>query len=207
MDFFSYEGPPSRLRIEHPEHLYGLTPTTFYKYFYDAYILKKTLTKVDWSTVFDSKDYAFDHDKYAAGRIDKKPSYQKIVNSYFTPKYTTSYCGDKYDQESKESFRQNVVRIAREHPDTMFYLYFSPSSILDWLTRDNLGYLQTLLEFRSFVAEQCQPLKNVRLYDFQAEKSITHNLNIYFDITHYDKSINELIISEIHADSHRTNPE
>ncbi|MBT3199414.1 MAG: hypothetical protein HN350_05815 [Phycisphaerales bacterium] len=207
LDLFAYAGPPDRLRTEYPHYLYQLTPSTFYKYFYDGYILKKTLTKIDWLTAFDSKTYAFDHDVFAADKITKKPSRRKLVGSFFNPDYNRTYCYVNFIRDSKENFRRNVVRIALKNPDTKFYFHFIPSSILDWVTRDRHGDLPQLFELRSFIAEECSKLENVRLYDFQADEDITHNLDIYFDISHYDPTINDLIISKIHADSHRTNPE
>ena len=207
VDLFAFTGATSKLRPEQPEYLYGLGPTTFYKYFYDAYILKKTLTKTDWSSVFDSKQYAFDHDLFAADNKRKTSSRKKLVESYSNPNFNGSFYYRTFLQDSRINFRHNVVRIAREHPDTIFHLYLSPSSILDWLIRDGNGDLENLLELRTFIAEECQNLKNVRLYDFQSDKSITHNLDTYFDITHYDRSINALIISNIHAGRNITNPE
>jgi len=206
-DFFCYAGKPSRLRTDNPEHLYGLGPTTFYKYFYDAYILKKTLTKTDSSTLYDSEEYAFDHDRFAAEDSSKKPSRQQLFGSYFDSRFRASYCTRRYNRESKESFRQNVMDLARKHPDTTFNLYFSPSSILDWIVRERLGDLDKLMEFRSFAASECEKLDNVRLHDFQADTSITHDFDMYFDITHYDSSINDKIIRGIHAGTHLTNPD
>ncbi|MDP6633757.1 MAG: hypothetical protein QGG42_02575 [Phycisphaerae bacterium] len=207
VDFFSYAGAPDRLRTDHPEHLYGLTPGSFYKYFYDAYTVKKIITKTNWSTAFDSKEYSFDHDRFASYAHRKKPSRAKAIRSYFNSNYSASYCGQAYDTESKTSFRQNVVPVVGEHPDTKFNLYFSPGSILDWLVREKHGDLEKLLAFRLFVAEECQKLDNVELFDFQADKTITHNLDIYYDITHFDQTISEQIVSAIRSGRYKTDPE
>lgn len=207
IDSFAYAGQPSRLRTQLPSHLYKLNPRNFYKYFYDGYTIKKILTKTDWTTVFDSKKYTFDHDRFAYNGDKKKPSYQRTVNTFYDSNYSASYCDDSYSKESKESFRQNVIDLAKQHTNTVFNLYFSPSSILDWLIREKNGDLDDILKFRSFVTDQCMGLDNVNIFDFQADKNITHNLNIYYDITHYDETINELIIKEIHSGNYKTDPQ
>ncbi|MDP6044035.1 MAG: hypothetical protein QGG25_00385 [Phycisphaerae bacterium] len=207
VDFFSYAGAPDRLRTGHPDHLYRMTPSNFYKYFYDAYTLKKIITKTDWSSVFDSEEYSFDHDRFASYAHRKKPSRAKAIRSYFNSNYSASYCGDAYDAESKVSFRENVVKIIAANPKTKFNLYFSPGSILDWLVREKHGDIDKLLAFRLFVAGECQRLDNVELFDFQADAKITHNFDLYYDVTHFDQTISEHIVSSIHSGLYKTDPD
>jgi hypothetical protein len=208
VDFFSFAGEPLRFRREQPLHLYeGLNLKNAYLYFYDAYIIKKILTKTNWATVFDSKEYVFDHDRFSSFADRKVASYDNAVKSFFDGNFRASFITDDFPDQSKKSFVYNVSRIARENPETEFHLFLSPYSILNWIGYDESGDLEKILEFRLFIAEECDRFGNMNLFDFQFNKTITHDLEHYYDISHYDQSINSWIINAIHSDKYRTDLE
>jgi len=46
--------------------------------------------------------------------------------------------------------------------------------------------------------------KNVKVYDLQVAKEITHNLDNYTDLSHYSGDINKWIIQQIKNDNYLT---
>jgi hypothetical protein len=46
-------------------------------------------------------------------------------------------------------------------------------------------------------------MSNVKLYDFQIAKKITHNLSNYHDLDHYHQNINKWILEEIKKNNFR----
>ena len=207
VDFFPYAGEPDRLRRDYPDYLYNFNITNFYKYFYDGYIVKKVLTKTKWNTFFDDKKHKFDMDIFCYNGHKKTPSKIKVIQTFFNSNYTSSDSSETYLQEARLSFKENFIDNAIKHPNTEFRLFFTPISILDWVRNDNQGNLDAFLEFRKFIAEKCDNLPNVKLYDFQWEVKITHTLENYYDITHYGEEINRYIIDNLNDSKYQVDLE
>jgi hypothetical protein len=51
-------------------------------------------------------------------------------------------------------------------------------------------YLEDYIKFKRYVYNVMKKYENIKLYDFQYEKEITHNLANYKDTTHYHQKIN-----------------
>ena len=97
----------------------------------------------------------------------------------------------------RASFEHNLLPLFRSHPETEFDLVWPPYSILVWVDfaqRDQLG---VTLEFKRYVFEATRGLANVRITDVQAERAITHDLDRYTDLYHFDPAINELLVAAV----------
>lgn len=82
-----------------------------------------------------------------------------------------------------------------KYPKKIFIFYLPPFSILFYTKSD----LKDQLIFRDEIARRLLQYPNVRLYDFQTAQEITHNLDIYSDLTHYNARTNNWIIRQIAA--------
>ena len=94
----------------------------------------------------------------------------------------------------RASFNHNLLPLLRSHPETEFDLVWPPYSILVWVDfaqRDQLG---VTFEFKRYVFEATRGLANVRIIDLQAERAITHDLDRYTDLYHFDPAINEWLV-------------
>ena len=78
-----------------------------------------------------------------------------------------------------------------------FKIFFPPYSILTWKSWEHHKYLQDMLEFKKYILRQSIKYKNVKLYDFQIAKEITHNLDNYKDISHYSGKMNRWMVQQI----------
>lgn len=77
------------------------------------------------------------------------------------------------------------------HPDTTFYIFVPPYSILWW---DNLyhdGDTLAYLNMEQFALNELLGYSNVSLYNFQNAKDIVFNLNNYTDTLHFSPEINK----------------
>jgi hypothetical protein len=70
-----------------------------------------------------------------------------------------------------------------------------------------LGNLTDYQEFKKYVYSATKELGNVRLYDFQVAKEITHDLANYRDLSHFHQRINTWMLEQIAADRYRVNAE
>ena len=94
----------------------------------------------------------------------------------------------------RASFGHNLLPLFQSHLETEFDLVWPPYSILVWVDFAQRDQVQVSLEFKRYVFEKTRELANVRVFDLQSEAVITHNLDKYDDIYHFDPTINELLI-------------
>jgi len=110
-------------------------------------------------------------------------------------------------QRELENIQQNVVQLAKENPDTIFYCYFSPYCILYW----DIGYCDGLLEkqveaFR-IATEELLECENIRLYSFFTKYEWTENLEEYRDLYHHSGKISSQILQQLATEEHRLTKE
>jgi hypothetical protein len=105
----------------------------------------------------------------------------------------------------RASFEHNLLPLFRSHPETEFDLVWPPYSILVWLDFAQRDQVQVSLDFKRYVFETTRELVNVRVFDLQSEAVITHDLDKYDDIYHFDPTINELLIESTCKGRNRVN--
>ena len=80
-----------------------------------------------------------------------------------------------------------------------------PYSILVWVDFAQRGQLDITLQFKRYVAETTRALSNVHLIDLQTERAITHDLDRYTDLYHFDPAVNEWLVESACKDRNRVN--
>jgi hypothetical protein len=87
----------------------------------------------------------------------------------------------------------NILPFVRENPDTQFYFFFPPYSILYWhnVMRENT-FEATMAQYH-YVAERLLEYDNVHLFYFQNMPEVT-DLNNYADYSHYKPNINRYMV-------------
>jgi hypothetical protein len=99
----------------------------------------------------------------------------------------------------RASFERNLLPLLRAHPRTQFDLVWPPYSILVWVDFAQRDQLDVSLAFKRYVYEATRDLPNVAIVDLQSERSITHDLDRYTDLYHFDPAINERLVEEVCA--------
>ncbi len=94
----------------------------------------------------------------------------------------------------RASFEHNLLPFLGSHPDTEFDLVWPPYSILVWLDFAQRDQVQVSLDFKRYVFEATRGLPNVRVLDLQGDAAITHDLDRYDDIYHFDPAVNERLV-------------
>ncbi|HEV8257379.1 MAG TPA: hypothetical protein VGR42_10420 [Casimicrobiaceae bacterium] len=105
----------------------------------------------------------------------------------------------------RASFDHNLLALFRSYPNTEFDLVWPPYSILVWIDFAQRGQLDVSLEFKRYVAEATRGLSNVDVIDLQAERSITHDLDRYTDLYHFDPVVNEWLVESACKGRNRVN--
>ena len=94
---------------------------------------------------------------------------------------------------TQDNLEKNILPFVEQHPETEFYFFFPPYSILYWhnLKQDNF-YDAAFAQYH-YVADRLLKYPNVRLFYFQNMEEVT-DLNNYADYSHYKPEINRYMV-------------
>jgi hypothetical protein len=95
----------------------------------------------------------------------------------------------------RASFEHNLMPLFREHPQTEFDVVWPPYSILVWLDFAQRDQLEVTFAFKRYVFDATRGLPNIRIVDLQAERAITHDLDRYTDLYHFDPKVNAWLVA------------
>jgi hypothetical protein len=103
----------------------------------------------------------------------------------------------------RASFDHNLLPLVRGHPAIEFDIVWPPYSILVWLDFAQRDQVQVSLDFKRYLFEATRGLPNVKIIDLQSERAITHDLDRYNDIYHFDPGVNEWLVDATCHDRNR----
>ena len=94
----------------------------------------------------------------------------------------------------RENIEQNVIALAKEHPEIEFYIYFSPYSIcfMDYWKLE--GKLERHFAAEKYIIELLLPYENIHLFSFNTEYDTICNLEYYRDVAHHNEDLNSQIL-------------
>ncbi|MFK4784363.1 hypothetical protein [Fusobacterium sp. MFO224] len=110
------------------------------------------------------------------------------------------YESEKIVEKSKEIYMNTLNKIVEDNPNTKFYIFYPPYSMITYLIESKEEKFYKDLEIKEFVEKNLLEYKNVELYDFQVASEITHNLDNYKDYSHYSPKINSLMLEYMFKD-------
>ena len=96
--------------------------------------------------------------------------------------------------------QQNIVALAKEHPETTFLYFFPPYSLAYWGGLKESGELGKYMSFIRATTGLMLECDNIHVYSFDLETDITENLDNYRDAGHYSPEINTWILDTIAAE-------
>lgn len=191
----------------YPSYLYNNNPFDDVQYLLNKTILFDYTLKVpeytaqgQTTTSFD--DYASWSDNFTYGAASA------ISSDVFSTTPPTPRPLTEEDRALIQgNLEQNVISLAREHPETTFYLFFSPFSIVYWGRLYNGGSISRMIDAEQFTIELLSQVPNIRLYSFNTNFALICNLDNYKDYEHYGEWINSWILEQLAADNYRLTPE
>lgn len=105
-----------------------------------------------------------------------------------------------FGAEEREMIDANVALLAQTaeaHPETEFYFFYPPYSLLWWDSVDREGRLAEYFYAAERAAAVLTACENVHLYSFLAEEDIVCNLDFYMDSMHFSADINYWIVEQL----------
>jgi hypothetical protein len=109
--------------------------------------------------------------------------------------------------ERQQVFENTIMRIAAEHPDTRFYLFFPPYSRLRYalLQQSSPEDFEAYLEVLRFVIATTSRYPNVMVFGFESESFLDDIAN-YKDTSHYHQRYNSAMLGWMKAGEHQLTP-
>ena len=199
MDVQAFSSSTEETKYPIPEHLYDTNPLNDITYWFNKDVLLNYVLK-PLMEPGDATDMA---EVYATWELFGFNRWV-LLQSYERPERSSeTYPRDHFIEAVSRNMDENICPIIENHPDTEFYIFFPPYSILHWYTYEQGNLLEPLMEEYRYVIGRLLEYDNVRLYYFQNEESIVCDLNRYTDAIHYDREVSLFIEESIAADAYR----
>jgi hypothetical protein len=205
-DFFSFTGSTTRLfngEGSLPFYLYDNNRLNDYRYLLsfdtfkfslDSFVLLKPAVMFDFNRMYQWQHALSESDFNGTNRIRE---WKNKVG--FNPDYHK----DEYSLVAmKANIDVNLIPLVQNHPETTFYIFYPPYSILAFKNMKEKGWLGTVEQFKYHLFIQLAHYPNVKIYDFQASKEVTCNLDNYKDLLHYHQRINKWMLEQMKNDNY-----
>lgn len=184
-----------RTHFNYPDYLYNSNPVDDVKYLWNINVISaigkcflSCLKKQHGITRFD--EYGNWMSNYTFGK-----SYALGGRSKFdTPLHIYEFT-EEDEKRTRENIMQNIVDIAHANPETQFYCFFPPYSIVDWGVRYESGTLDIRLKTEAITARLLSECENIHLFSFNSRTDWILDLNRYKDTAHYDEKMNSEMLN------------
>ncbi|MDT3701345.1 MAG: hypothetical protein RO469_18270 [Thermincola sp.] len=208
VDYFSMRGDPTRVRDEYgafPFYMYDNNPINDIKYLLNLDTSKQAFNILAVMSGLKPNENP-DLDTLNTWGNKENFSRQSVLKEWAKYKQTGPIAADEYEITNiKRNLDENLFSLIKNYPQTTFYLYYPPYSILQhrYYFDKNPVLFENELTMNKYIFGQVGKLPNVKIYNFQQENRITFNLDNYKDLAHHTPKINEWIIDQISKNSYR----
>jgi hypothetical protein len=188
-------GPPS----DFPKYMYDDSVANDIRYLFNSYTVEVFYKNILGNIKGDEGRRDVES-LYKFGENFPKENLDRIANSLQqVPIIPQLPENEKYETMIK-SFKENVIPLVKNHPDTKFTFFFAPYPVYNHVMfyKKHPDYLTERIKFKKQVYTLLSQYPNAEFYDFQDEKKITYNISNYMaDGVHYYDFINNWIIDYI----------
>lgn len=198
LDLFALDGDPDSDFVDEsmPLYLYDHNPFNDIRYLLNRdvlfedipYLLAMTAAGYDEGTSYNWWE-------------DKTFSQEEALKHYVRPAAVAEPLTRQEWQPRVDGNLDLLAEMAEAHPETQFYFFLPPYSMLWWDNVCRSGQGEEYLYARRAAMERLCAFDNVRLYDFQGEEEIVLNLDNYMDPIHFSADVNRWIALEAESEN------
>ena len=186
IDVMTYTGGVEETKYPIPEYLYDNNVINDIQYIFNKdvvlnYIFRQVADpdKTDLATVYQS------------WWTDEYYNKQWVMHNYEQPeRVAVETPADAYLESVEQNLAASICPYIEQNPDTIFYLFFPPYSILYWNDVICENHLEATMAEYQYIADRMLAYENVRLFFFPNQEWIVTDLNNYADYSHYHRDIN-----------------
>ncbi|MCR4990159.1 MAG: hypothetical protein K6A38_04775 [Lachnospiraceae bacterium] len=189
VDIITYSGDINETKYPLPGYLYDRNPVNDVNYLLNKDVLLNYVIR----PVIAPEPTNLSH-VYASWWTDEYYNEEWVLRGHDSPKKNTvAMEGHAFDEGIRQNLRTNIIPYIQNHPETEYYIFFPPYSILFWddVLKDN-RLEATMNAYRS-VCEELGGFENVRMFYFPSLKDTVTDLNNYADYTHYRPDVNRFM--------------
>lgn len=137
---------------------------------------------------------------YQSWWTDEYYNIQWVMHNYVPPEAAAQETpADAYIESTDKNLRVNLCPYIEQNPDTTFYIFFPPYSILYWNDVMQENCMEATMREYAYIAGTLLAYNNVRVFYFPNREEIVTDLNNYADYTHYHARYNRFM-TECFAD-------
>ena len=188
-------GPPS----DFPTYMYDDSKINDIRYLFSSYSIEVLYKNLMANKNKDERWRDVEW-LYKFGQVAPLETIEHIQNSLNEVKPMSQLPSFERSSVQIKSFKENVLKLAQDHPNTKFTLFYAPYPVYNHVSfyKKHPDYLTERLKFKMAVFKLSQDYPNIEVYDFQDEKEITFNIGNYQgDMVHYYYFINNWIVDYI----------
>jgi len=195
LDFNAFSGAPDERQDSAgplPAFLYDRNPFNDLPYLLSGTVLRKSIAILEgrddepFRTDADAPWFWGDRFRFAQSEVLRGLDPGNINARFQQPARTLA--------GMRRSFERNIALALARHPATHFDLVWPPYSMFVWRDFAQRAQLDVTLDFKRYVAEAVQPMKNVGIVDLQTHAEITTDLDLYMDIYHFAPQVDRWVI-------------
>ena len=98
---------------------------------------------------------------------------------------------------------QHFLPLFRSRPDIQFTVYLPPYHIYTYCQSHHFGEAEALIRQRTAVMRELIKIPNVKLYDFQADRTYVTHHDYFSDVQHFSNSAARRVLQDIAGDRRR----
>lgn len=186
IDVITYTGGVEETKYPIPEYLYDDViwndiPYVLNKDVLLQYILRPIVApeKMDLATI------------YASWWTDEYYNKQWVMHNYAEPEQVEEEADpESYVQNVKRNMDINICPYIEANPETEFYVFYPPYSILFWNDVQVENHMEATMREYEYITKRLLEYENVRVFFFPNQEWIVCDLNNYADYSHYHPDIN-----------------
>ena len=201
LDIYSMNKPPESAHYKDFEYLYRSDLKEEYRYFFSRqtyssmyYILKrkhrpskKRQHQTDPNRMF-STEYA--GMKFGKAPLMKDAVKNERIHHSMTPENPAAFAKNLYEQ---------LLPMIANNQSTEFVVYLAPYHIYTYCQSEQFSEADALIRQRSVVMKELLKYSNVKLYDYQADRSFVGNDDYFSDVQHFSSAAARIILKKLAA--------
>ena len=169
-----------------PEYLYDKNPINDVEYLWNKdVVLEYIMRPMIQNKASDLSEI------YASWWTEEYYNIQWVMHGYEAPEPVSEEMDENLlIPQTGKNLDENIKPFIEGHPETTFYIFFPPYSILYWNNVIVENHLNATMRQYAFAVSELLKYDNVRLFYFQNMEEVVTDLNNYADYTHYKPEIN-----------------
>lgn len=181
---------------EYPTYLYDDNIWNDVKYVYNRDVFFERCVPMLCEVAAGREGGITSFDDYGNWQADAEFGANAVLDNFFpfVPAPTSPGLTPEEEIVVRENITQNVASIAAAHPETTFYIYFSPVSAAWWGLTTMSGDFFRFTDAERIAIETLLPYDNIRLYSYNTMTELTTDLSNYKDSLHYGEWVNSDIL-------------